>query len=233
MKRWKHSDFADWLRGTKVPEAQTMEGWEKWRKEVKEAHPFRYFLVEDVMPEIERIVKLPYTTYRDIVYYLDNRFIRRSNALITKEVKTGEWMDLAERLLCCPFDALASFVEEEKAWMWAICNKEDMPKINRVKKMFWKSEELGLKYLRWEQTLTKECPQQAAKAAEIEDLYLWWKYGRPSRANVNDLYPWWDCENAKDKEVIRLKYYNLCDQYTQEDEANLIRLIKIREGLWT
>lgn len=233
MKRWEQSEFADWFRGTKVPEAQTMEGWAKWRKAAKEAHPFRYFLVEDVMPEIERIVKLPYTTYRDIIYYLDNRFIRRSNALITKEVKPGEWMDLSERLLYCPFDALVSFVEKEIAWMWVICNKEDMPKINRVKKMFWRSEELGLKYLRREQTFTKEYPQQAANAAEIEDLYLWWKYERPARANVDELYPWWECANKEDKEVIRLKYRNLERLYEEEDEANLIRLIKVRKGLWT
>lgn len=225
----KYSEFVDWFRGTKVPEAETVEGWAKWRKAPKEAY---YYLVEEVIPEVERVVKLPYTTYRDIVYYLGNRFIRHSNALITKEVKPGGWMDLSERLLYCPFDALVSFVEEEKAWMWAI-GKKEVPKINRIKKMFWRSEELGLKYLRWEQTLTKAFPQRAADAAEIEDLYLWWKYERPARASVDELYPWWECENEEDKKVIRLKYDNLEGQYEEEDEANLIRLIKVRKGLWT
>lgn len=225
--------LTDWLRGTVSPDAETSEGWEKWEQEAKEAHPIRYYLVEEVIPDVKRFVKLPYTTYKSIVYYIDNRFIRHSNALTTKSIKPGEWMDLAERLLYCPFDALVDFVEVEKAWMWAICNKEDNPKISRVRKMFWRSEELGLKYLRWEKTLTEECPEQAKKAAEVEDLYFWWKHERPSRADVNELYPWWNCAREEDKELIHTKYKELSEHYSNEDESNLIRLIKIREGLWT
>jgi hypothetical protein len=94
---------------------------------------------------------------------------------------------------------------------------------------------------------------QAEAAKEKWALYYWWKHVRPQRADVYDYCGWtaycnerekanpngWLLENNKSKrdkkrskellEAMRI----LEKQYADEDEAMLIRLVKLRESLWT
>ena len=93
---------------------------------------------------------------------------------------------------------------------------------------------------------------QAKAAKEIIELYTWWKEVYPNRPDVHDASGWSDYCNMR-----REKGYHLLDMedktpeeaeqcrtalnksqeiekaYNDEDEAMMIRLIKIRESLWT
>ena len=99
---------------------------------------------------------------------------------------------------------------------------------------------------------------QATSAKEQLALYYWWKHVRPHRTDPHDYSGWNDyCEERrlaveaaggedsdyifsedppKDKERTR-KMLDLCHQleenYAKEDEEMLIRLIKVRQHLWT
>lgn len=93
---------------------------------------------------------------------------------------------------------------------------------------------------------------QAVRAQEILDLYTWWTEVRPKRGDPHDLSGWtaicdarrdrnegfFDVESRteEEREATR-KALDLCHEieskYEQEDEDMLIRLIKIRQGLWT
>lgn len=98
---------------------------------------------------------------------------------------------------------------------------------------------------------------QALAAMEIKALYTWWKEVYPNRPDPYDVSGWTDlCDNRRSKlaedDTLSLLDHsndtpqeksvtkqtlnslrNIEDQYKQEDEDMMIRLIKIRESLWT
>lgn len=94
---------------------------------------------------------------------------------------------------------------------------------------------------------------QAATAIELVKLYKWWKEIRPLRpdpmdasgwsavcekrrvSHADDGFMWTDRTAAEKKESSKaLKLSNKIEaQYDKEDEEMMIRLIKIRKGLWT
>jgi hypothetical protein len=110
-----------------------------------------------------------------------------------------------------------------------------------------------------EEWLSKDDPKfgkptpQAEKAQEILDLYTWWTCTRVSRADPYIASGWmdhcdamsvkhgpglasWGKEDKKDK-AAGSKARKIMDKmesdFEKEDEAMMIRLIKVRHGLWT
>jgi hypothetical protein len=93
---------------------------------------------------------------------------------------------------------------------------------------------------------------QAKAAKEILELYTWWKEVYPNRPDVHDASGWtaycemrrekgykfFDMEDKSEEEAKMCrtaldKSQELELQYAREDEEMMIRLIKIRESLWT
>jgi hypothetical protein len=127
----------------------------------------------------------------------------------------------------------------------------------------WRCPEAGLEYLRWAETLTNEEyikegekvePTYQAKAAkEIIELYTWWTTVYRNRPDPHDASGWSDyCEASRianggklswsgDKSPELKKMSDKAHKslrkieaaYEKEDEAMMIRLIKIRGSLWT
>jgi hypothetical protein len=96
--------------------------------------------------------------------------------------------------------------------------------------------------------------RQAISAKEIKDLYTWWTVTYPNRPDPMDASGWsahcdamrvkypgsmFSSLNTKDAEDRKAsdKAHKLLQKiekaYEKEDEAMLIRLIKIRDSLWT
>lgn len=97
-----------------------------------------------------------------------------------------------------------------------------------------------------------ELTLQAKNAREILELYTWWTEVYPKRPDVHDASGWTDyCASRRengldffdmedktpeDAERCRTalnKSQELDVQYEQEDEAMMIRLIRIRQSIWT
>jgi hypothetical protein len=96
---------------------------------------------------------------------------------------------------------------------------------------------------------------QAVKAQEVLDLYRWWKDVYPNRLDPHDASGWSEyCElkrkehgdtglsfmrESKNPETRALgdaaltKTHEIEQAYEDEDEEMMIRLIKVRHGLWT
>ena len=93
---------------------------------------------------------------------------------------------------------------------------------------------------------------QAKAAKEILELYTWWKEVYPNRPEPMDASGWSEyCEmrrnkgyhlldmedrneeEAKMRDDAHIKLQEIEDAYNKEDEEMMIRLIKIRESLWT
>lgn len=124
----------------------------------------------------------------------------------------------------------------------------------------WRCPDAGVEYLVWASGLTADEPKngkiqytgQAVVAQELLALYKWWKYERPARPDPYDASGWTEiCERrrAKDPDEILADDDTAAErreskrslamidklekQYDREDEQMMIRLIKIRKGLWT
>jgi len=127
----------------------------------------------------------------------------------------------------------------------------------------WRCPEAGIDYLKWAMTLTnkdfiqegeqEEPTYQALAAKEILELYTWWTEVYRNRPEPMDASGWSDyCEASRLANNGKLSFggdktpelKEMCDTahkklreieeaYEKEDEEMMIRLIKVRESLWT
>ena len=126
----------------------------------------------------------------------------------------------------------------------------------------WRSAEAGIEHLKWEMSLTNEewldedqthlvePTQQARTAKEIYELYIWWTEVYTNRPCPYETSGWSDyCaskrergigllstdpdEDPKHKNRMMDEINQIQEEYEREEEEMLIRLIKIRKGLWT
>jgi hypothetical protein len=163
----------------------------------------------------------------------------------------GRWIDVDNRFLPCMFDTLVKFVEGECSHMYDL--SQDHPKLS--------NKEAGIAHLRWEMTILYDenngfykgdplygkLSSQGEAAKEILGLYLWWTEIYPSRPDSYDHNGW---EKYCNKRNSLLKNYisdfkvlkkfsdsftamNINEEYDKEDTEMMIRLIKIRQALWT
>jgi len=277
---WTCSKFADWLRGTMKPKAETGEGWHKWNKQAKKSHPFRYWLAEEGLDIIQKTIFYPVDKLYALKYYINNRFVTRTHSLTAhaRDISPGSWCDVGNRFLPCLFNELVDFVEIELAW-WHVAWDEDARKKfvapwwawGWFRWRTWRKPECGLANLEWqrklvhdEQWVEKDSPeygkptQQAIKAQEILDLYNWWVIERPKRVDPHEASGWSaycderrnDCDEdgepygfmgreektPEEKERVSkmlVECHKIEQAYETEDEEMMIRLIKVRHGLWT
>ena len=127
----------------------------------------------------------------------------------------------------------------------------------------WRSRQAGLDNLAWQMNLTNDWLDddhpdrhkssfQAERAQEILALYRWWTEVYPNRPDPHDAGGWsaymeqrrasgadlLDFEDRTQAELDRSREaldatQAVEDKYNQEDEEMMIRLIKIRQSLWT
>ena len=273
---WSCSPFADWIRGTKKLSAGTSEEWDEWNTAAQIKHNFRYWLAEEALGHIQDFVTWPVRKIHDIKYYINNRWVTRTNSLTAhpRDIKPGQWQDLGNRFLPCLFNQLVDFVEVETAWSqiaWG--DKEARAKYNPpfyasgwFRWRTWRCPQAGLDHLDWAMTLTnvewldedkksEAVPtSQAISAKEIKELYVWWTTVYPNRPEPMDASGWSEhCDAMRVKYPSSLfssltgkdsddkkasdKAHKLLQEieaaYEKEDEEMLIRLIKIRDSLWT
>ena len=271
---WTIGKFADWLRGTPKLKCGTSEEWDAWYAEAAKAHPIRYWIAEEGLDHLQKIVYYIPDKLNDIRYYINNRWVSHSHALTAhpRDIRPGSWSDVGSRFLPCLFNELVDFVEIEQAWHHCIWSDEAKTKFETpwwrkgwLRWRTWRCPEAGLEYLRWAETLTNEEfleegekhkaePTYQAKAAkEIIELYTWWTVTYRNRPDAYDASGWTEyCEasraandgklsfGSKDNPELKKmsnKAHKLLQKieaaYEKEDEAMMIRLIKIRGSLWT
>jgi hypothetical protein len=272
---WTNSGFADWLRGTPKLKCGTSEEWDAWYATSAKAHPIRYWIAEEGLDHIQKIIYYIPDKLNDVRYYINNRWVSRTHSLTAhpRDIKPGTWRDVGNRFLPCLFNELVDFVEIEQAWHHCIWSDDAKTKFETpwwrkgwLRWRTWRCPEAGMEYLKWASTLTNEEfleegekhkaePTYQAKAAkEIIELYTWWTTTYRNRPDPMDASGWSaHCEamrvkypgsffsslNSKDPEDRKAsnKAHKLLSKiekaYEKEDEEMMIRLIKIRESLWT
>lgn len=272
---WSCSKFADWLRGTAKPYAETSEGWRDWKNNARSAHRLRYWIAEEGLDHLQRFIYYIPDQLYSVKYYINNRWITGTHRLTAhpRDIKPGAWCDVGNRFLPCLFNELVDFVELEQAWHNIAWSEEARKKYKPpfyawgwFRWRTWRSAEAGLDALRWAAALTQDesyglkpgdpdwgkPTHQAVNAAECINLYLWWTQVRPQRADPHDASGWTEyCEQRRteagdgfwlgcetDEQRRRSSdILAVCSkieaEYEEEDEAMMIRLIKLRRYLWT
>jgi len=272
---WTCSKFADWIRGTMKPSAETSKGWATWKKEAQRKHPIRFWIAEEGLDKIQDVWCYIPERINDVRYYINNRWVSRTHALTAhpRDIPRGEWRDVGNRFLPCLFNELVDFVEVEQAWHHVMWDSDARKRYQTpwwrsgwLRWRTWRCPDAGIEYLIWASGLkvdegmgvTKDSedygqPTYQAKAAkEILELYRWWKEVYPKRPDPMDASGWsaycelrrkngrdfFDFEDKTPEEAEMSKTaldksHELEAQYEAEDEAMMIRLIKIRQSLWT
>lgn len=273
---WTCSKFADWLRGTAKPSSASSEGWYAWDKAAKAAHPFRFWLADTALDNLQTLIYYPTDRLHDVKYYINNRWVTRTHQLTAhpRDIKPGWWRDVGNRFLPCLFNELVEFVEVESAWNHIVwMDKADRVKYNPpwyatgwFRWRIWRCPQAGIDHYEWAASLRfndewcnptdkhygKPTPQAIA-AQEILDLYHWWTEVRPNRPDAYDVSGWTElCESRRltheedgimfrdrspaekkqTKKALDLSH-KIEAAYDKEDTAMMIRLIKIRDSLWT
>jgi hypothetical protein len=272
---WSCSKFADRIRGTSKMSAGTSREWREWEQQARTQHPVRYWIAEEGLDHLQKIVNyIPDKLYA-FKYYINNRWVSRTHCLTadSSHIKPGDWRDLGDRILPCLFDELVNFVEVELAWKNIAWDEEARKKYHPpfwswgwFRWRTWRCAQAGLDHLQWEISLkndsswgtSEDDPNygqptfQAVKAQEILELYTWYKEVYPNRPDPHDASGWTalcernrqankpflDFEDRTPEEEVESReildqLHNIEEQYHTEDEAQLIRLIKIRRSLWT
>ena len=93
---WTCTKFADWLRGSSKPTAETSKGWAQWKRASKEKHPFRYWLAEEGLDHIQDVWMFIPDRINDVRYYINNRWVTRTHCLSASpsDIKRGTWCDV-------------------------------------------------------------------------------------------------------------------------------------------
>lgn len=131
-------------------------------------------------------------------------------------------------------------------WRTWRCPQAGLDNLEWQRNLVWKEEELGA-----DNSLVGQSTYQAIKAQEILELYKWWTEVYPNRPDPHDASGWSEyCDRkreeggkflaeTKDPELKEFgdkalkKTHEIEEAYDKEDEEMLIRLIKIRNSLWT
>lgn len=174
----------------------------------------------------------------DFFYY---RMFPRHRYHIVKTGLEPGYYDTDYRMLHANFQLLVDFIECELAWMEYSMNFEKYGNIGWFKRWrFKRNKEMGLEYLEWKMNLTLgEDPggSQAAYAKEKFAIYKWWTEERPKNWENLDkqLHEWILIKDADDSIATDYfkAYWEREEKLHQDDEDMLIRLMKIRRGLWT
>jgi hypothetical protein len=127
------------------------------------------------------------------------------------------------------------------------CPQAGLDNLDWQSKLVWTEDEVGD-----DKEKIGKPTYQAEKALEILALYKWWKEVYPNRPDVHDASGWTaycdmrrergdhmlDLEDRSPEEAEMSrkaldKSHEIEQAYEAEDEAMMIRLIKIRNSLWT
>ena len=232
-------------KGNASDMSRSGEDWAVWKNEMKEKYPIRYFLTN----EFEAMFVWPITMrVQRVQEWVRYRTTRRYH-IVSTGMKPG-YSDVTEKMLHVNFNMLKDFVEKEKAQMFNVFGANDDLKLN--------NKDAGIAHLVWEMGLEPDeynsTEQQAKNAREIYDLYNWWIDERPLRVDPmetpehnaywklreevhGDEFPFTTTKDTpelkKAQKIANKLSEKLEKQYSKEDEKNLIRLMKIREALWT
>jgi hypothetical protein len=217
--------------------------WSNYHYIVKERAPIRYFIMY-VMARYIKNIGILYEKINDKIRY--TYVAKHQYHIVRTGLKIG-YHEIDDRMLYASFNLLREYVEIQCANMHKM--SEDKCNTYNIR-----DRAAGLEFLDWEISLSsrklpkdERCLTQAKQAREIKKLYLWWVDERLPRDSFTYL-KFSDqglLQGERDARFNRLApdyvayrkhlldFVSDSDKWIALEDANLIRLMKIRRGLWT
>ena len=231
---WSSSKLSKFIRkqaGLENPTALTMEGWEEHHKQSKMKAPFVDWLTDEFFDKVQDVVMfVPDCIYSVEVFY---RNWRDKSHVLEGGFEVGQWVDHCTRFNTCLFYELEKFIEKDKG----------------LDTLAWEKELVYDESFGYDETHEDfgKLTSQALAAIEQEEIYKWWKANKNrdffKESGLAALY-----DTAGDLSIFSVyksmqdnPQYDACSKlqdeleskFKQEEEEMLIRLIKIRDTLWT
>ena len=252
---WSLSHFADYAREVhgmpKKLGAGTSEEFRAWDKKALEASPVGYWITEECLDYLQDIFLFIPDVYYNVRAKLRNIFIDQTHVIRTG-LTPGGWYEYNTRMEKGLFNIIVEYVEGDQAndydraveWSNDPRNDDD----DEVLPFIENRREAGLAHLDWEIALDDPYTElQVARAKEVKDIYLWIKDIRPNRMDPHDHKEWREYSDSRtcifdssksdeERTLVRrlLKEVNdIEQQQTNEDTEILIRIVKVRDSLWT
>jgi hypothetical protein len=239
------------------PGSLTSKGWRLFKAEYKVKAPIRYWFKNTARRKFWLPIVWKYDGFVDFVRY---RTVERYH--VVKTGLPPSYTSIQEVMLHTNFNILKDFVEVEQAWS-AHCWSDDKapPKFWHKFVPHWvvsanfRNPAAGVKHLEWAAGLddptlppVQQSVHQAVTARETLELYYWWVNKRPNRnspdsasfdnqglgslASLDE-----DFDDAAPDFIKYMKEQDIKGEilkdWHDEDTDMLIRLIKIRQDLWT
>lgn len=250
MTKYSFNKFKRWM-DYNPPSFGTATEWRKFKESFEENAPVRYWVKYTLQGKILARISSRITNAR---YWVRYRTTDRYHVVDTG--LSPNYYDVDTRMLHANFNLLKDFVEIEKAWFNLATDEHESSRLN-FRTLFkpFRRPDLGIRHLEWEASLDnlslpddERSPAQAIRAREILELYNWWVNVRPNREehslseySSQGLGMLASFDDDFDKDAEDYKAYRetaslnseLRYSWAEEDDAMLIRLIKVRRGLWT
>lgn len=245
-----------------TPYALTFDGWNEWQKKTKAERPYAYFInytLRNYYSDFIYIITTPYTNTR---FWIHNHITERPHIIDTglppgyhdmcEKMLHGnfnmlvDFVEIEKAWLNVVWQKDSKYRKKYPWWS-----------LNPTRFKRFRCPEAGIDYLNYDcesrgdrQPFNKPTEQSLA-AKEILELYNWWKNIHPKRPDPMVSSGWSElCSKIKDKgrNVLfdkhtkededelekRSDLLNKIEKdYTDEDQDMLVRLMKVRQNLWS
>jgi len=254
--------FKKWLN-FESPTALDADGWTEWEDRYRAEAPVRFWLTRKLPYLSYMPVKWKFDGMVSWVRYRIVRYHILDTGLKPGYYDSSHLMLCVNFTLLKDFVEIEKASMQagwngDKGWLATRTGLTKLlVKVNWYRRATFRSRELGIKYLSWEASLDDphlpegdRSSRQAESARELRELYLWWVDVYPNREEI----PYPARSEHKNKSVL----YTMSDAYKkefpeeaaatsswakahhaqeqeweQEDDAMLKRLIIVRHSLWT
>jgi len=248
----KSSNLFKWISTKLLGETPNFASMEEWRDiDIREkSMPMRYFILRTVPCWIS----VKHMQLNDFRYWFKYRLQNKHKYHLVNTGLTPNYYEIDKRMLHANFNLLKNFVEDELA------NLQYWNRDKNDPNWIFDNKLAGLEHLDWQISLIHDesagiakdhklygkATPQAINATETKKLYLWWVNDRPNRKD-----PWgsieldhkpsksmYDAFTGTDEEkaarIVRgKKRMAMEEKYNSEDDEMLIRLIRVRQDLWS
>lgn len=226
------------------PKVASSGRWAEWENASKREHPFLFWLI-NVLEDLHYFFTRTLPTWAYTPFYFLNNWAYGTHKLPTGS-RIGKWQELNTRMLQGIFTSLTNFVDMECAVNNLRFSKarRDLFGHRTWLRLGWRNPRLGLEYL-GEQSESCIGYGQYDWASEVIELYIWWKWVYPNRPDPYEASGWNALyENTDSPFQVTKKYpeesrkaleelHRIEAECEAEDTEMLIRLVKVRNFLWT
>ncbi len=243
------------------PGALSSKGWRLFKKEFRKNAPIRFWIKNDFRHAVILPIKWKKEAIKDWIRYrtYDRYHVIKTGLKPDYYGVEQQMLHVNFNLL----KDFVEVEQAWQHWCWSDERKADKSIYHRrwpfafFFRHNFRRPDLGIKHFEWAATLDDpalpphdRCDHQAVAAREIMALYNWWVTERPARKEIDvpgygsqglddDLLACFDDDFDRDSEDYKAhtaameKQNKLEEEWLEEDETMLIRLVKVRQSLWT